>query len=400
VKILLTEGSGITSRQVAGRLAAMGHRVEVLTSDPLCLARFTRHVRRLHRVPPFGPTPLAWLDAALEVYAAGGFDLLFPTQEQVAVLAACPDRLDAAGVRTAVPPFEAVAAVQDKVSAYATLARLGIPQPPGAVVRTAAELRGWGDLPAYVKAPIGTASTAVHRVATPADLARLDIDDRPVLVQAAADGPLAMVQAVFGHGELVAAHANLRTRQGANGGASHKEGIGTDELRPYLVALGTALRWHGALSADVILTGGGPVIIDVNPRLVEPVNAWRSGVDLVGAMFDLALGRHPAPQPAGKAGVRTHQTVLAVLGAAQVGRGRRGVAAEMLAAARHAGDYAGSVEETAPWRGDRRAAVPLVVAALATLARPAAYRWFVSGSVSAYALTPDGYDEILQRTCI
>jgi hypothetical protein len=41
-----------------------------------------------------------------------------------------------------------------------------------------------------------------------------------------------------------------------------------------------------------------------------------------------------------------------------------------------------------PWRGDPRAAVPLAVAAATTLVHPARWRWFVSGSVAAYALTP------------
>ena len=53
--------------------------------------------------------------------------MLLPTQEQVAVLAAFPARLAARGVRTAVPGFEALCAVQDKLSAFATLSRLGLP---------------------------------------------------------------------------------------------------------------------------------------------------------------------------------------------------------------------------------------------------------------------------------
>jgi hypothetical protein len=387
MKILLTEGSGVTSRQVAGRLAEMGHRVEVLTSDPFCLCRFTRHVRRLHRVPAYGTEPFGWLEAALSVFEAGAFDVLFPTQEQVAVLAV-------SGVGTAVPSFAALAAVQDKVSAFATLTRVGLPQPPSAVVVTTEELLAWRDLPAYVKQPIGTATIGVRKVETAADLRAIDVGPDGVLVQRTVDGPLAMVQSVFAGGELVASHANLRTRLGANGGASHKRGIDHDEIRAHLVALGADLGWHGALSADVILTGDGPVFIDINPRLVEPVNAWRSGVDLVGTLLEVAQGRQPTPQPRGRAGERTHQTLLAVLGAAQAGRGRRGIARELAAAAGHTGDYAGSVEEMTPWRGDRRAAVPLVMAAAATLLRPAWWQWFVSGSVAAYALTPGAWAEI------
>ncbi len=86
MRILLTDGSGLTARQTANRLAAAGHTVEALTPDPVCLCRFTRHVRKLHRVPAYAPAPFAWLEEALRICRAGRFDVLFPTQEQVAVL--------------------------------------------------------------------------------------------------------------------------------------------------------------------------------------------------------------------------------------------------------------------------------------------------------------------------
>jgi ATP-grasp domain len=386
MRILLTEGSGVTSRQVAGRLSSMGHHVEVLTSDPVCLARFTRHVRRLHRVPRYGEAPIAWLHAALAVFHEGDFDVLFPTQEQVAVLAA-------AGVDTAVPSLTALSAVQDKVSAFGTLARLGIPQPTSAVITSNADLHAWRDFPAYLKEPIGTATTGVRKIEGPSDLGTIEVDTG-LLIQQAVDGPLVMVQSVFHRGELVASHANLRVRLGANGGASHKQGIEHADIREHLVALGKDLDWHGALSADVILTNDGPMFIDINPRIVEPVNAWRSGVDLVGAMLEVALGHKPTTQPQGTPGQRTHQTLLAILGTAQNGRGRKAIASELLDAARHQGDYEQSVEEMTPWHGDKRSAIPLIAAGAATLLRPAWSQWFVSGSVSAYALTPTAWTDI------
>jgi hypothetical protein len=45
-------------------------------------------------------------------------------------------------------------------------------------------------------------------------------------------------------------------------------------------ALGTVLNWHGALSADLIPTAEGLRFIDINPRLVAPVNVFVSGIDL------------------------------------------------------------------------------------------------------------------------
>jgi len=389
MRVLMTDGSGLTACQTATRLWSAGHVVDALAPDALCLCRFTRHVRRVHRVPAYGPDPLRWLDAALSIYRSGRFDVLFPTQEQVAVLASVADRLHESGVATAVPPFAALAAVQDKVSAFATLARLGLPQPPTAVTAD-----GWTQFPAYVKEPIGTASGGVQRVTSAEALNRATFN-KTKLIQAAVEGPLAMCQSVFDHGALVAFHANVRTGEGANGGASHKRSVALPEARTGLEALGADLAWQGALSADVIVTDSGPVFIDVNPRLVEPENAWRAGVDLVGAMLDVALGAPPCRQGDGRTGVRTHQLLLAVLGAAQHAGGRRGVAAELLAACRRSGPYAGSVEELTMARRDPLALVPLALASLATLIRPASWSWFASGSVDNYALTPAGWDQIL-----
>lgn len=437
MKVLLSDGSGLTARQVAGRLSDSGHHVEVLSPDRLCLCRLTRHVRRVHLVPSYGADPLGWLDAALAVYRRGGFDLLFPTQEQVAVLSHSAARLADAGIPTAVPPFEALRAVQDKVSASATLAALGIPQPETAFIGSADDLRAWRSLPVFVKTPIGTATSGVRRIDSAAALrscaAELEAAGAfaggaasggeaaggpasggaalgggasgeawagggrlGVVAQEPAAGPLVMVQSVFARGEMVAAHANLRLREGARGGASHKRSL--DEpavVVRHLESLGRSLCWHGGLSADAILTDAGPVFIDINPRLVEPGNAWRSGVDLVGALLDVARGSVPEIQSPGRAGVATHQLLLAVLGAAAQGRGRRGLALEIRAALTHAGLYRGSAEELTPVRGDPRTALPVLAAAVMMLVRPALWRRLASGSVADYALTPDGWDSLL-----
>jgi biotin carboxylase len=363
VLVLLTDGSGLTARQSATMLDRAGHRAEVLSPDPFCLCRFNRHVRRVHRVPACGPAPFAWLDAALEHYARIGADLFMPTQEQVAVLSAAPGRLAAAGVRTVVPPFAALAQIQDKVSAFATLQRLGLPQPPARVLRTPAELSTWDDFPVFLKLPIGTATSGVRRIDSTTELRALPAEwtsavrSDGLLAQRPVSGHLVMAQSVFAAGTLIACHTTVRNRLGVRGGASHKQSATLPVIADMMRALGAGLRWHGALSADVILGPDGPVLIDLNPRLVEPANADRSGVDLVGPLLEIATGRSPQPQPAPRAGVNTHQLLLAVLGAAE-NNGRRGVAGELLTAGRRRGAYRDSAEELTPVRGDPRAALP------------------------------------------
>ena len=401
--VLLSDGAGLTARQCATVLDRAGYQVEALSPGGLCLTRMTRHVRRVHRVPALGRDPFGWLDAALGIAARRGAGLLLPTQEQVAVISLARDRIEAAGLATAVPDFGALARVQDKVSAFATLAEAGLPQPAAVVAVTAAELEAAAELglPAFVKTPIGTASAGVRRVTSREELRQLAADyarrgvfgQGGVLVQQPVAGPLVMVQAVFARGELVAGHACQRVREGTSGGASHKLGLDLPEAREHLARLGAALAWHGALSADVIADPDGPVFIDINPRLVEPVNALESGVDLVRALVEVACSGTSRPQPPGRPGVRTHQLLLAVLGAAQRG-GRRDVARELRDGLRHRGDYRGSREELTPGRGDLLAGLPVGLAAAATLARPAAWRYLVGGGTGAYSLTPAAWEEL------
>ncbi len=401
--VLLSDGAGLTARQVATILDRTGHRVEALSPGGLCLARMTRHVRRVHRVPPVGRDPFGWLDGALGIAARRGADVLLPVQEQVAVMSRARERIEAAGLATAVPDFDALAQVQDKVSAQRTLARTGLPQPPAVVAASAAEMAEADGLrwPVFVKTPIGTASTGVRRVASREALRRLAADyerrglfgQGGVLVQQAVIGPLVMAQSVFAHGELVACHACQRVREGTSGGASHKLGLDLPEARTQLARLGAALDWHGALSADVILGPAGLAFIDVNPRLVEPVNALDSGVDLVRAMLEVARSGRSRPQPPGRPGTRTHQLLLAILGAARDG-GRRHVARELRHGLLHRGNYRGSREELTPSGGDLLAGLPVAYVALATLVRPAAWQDLADGSTGSYSLTPAAWEEL------
>ena len=108
-----------------------------------------------------------------------------------------------------------------------------------------------------------------------------------------------MVQSVFADGELLAHHVNVRLAEGAGGGASRKQSARLPVIAEHLRQLGRLLGWHGALSLDCILTPSGPLYIDLNPRLVEPMNAYLSGVDLVGTLRDLAVW-NPARPVAGR----------------------------------------------------------------------------------------------------
>ena len=395
LRVLLSEGSGLTSRQVATRLGALGHHVEILSSTPVCLTRFTNRVRTLHRVPRFADDPLSWFEAANRIARARDIDVLFPTQEQVAVLSALRSRLE---VATVVPDFAALRRVQDKIEAWRTLHAIRVPQPDSVVVRGKDDLASVARFPVFVKRPISTASTGVRRATTADELVvaatALGLGTDELLVQTQAEGELAMVQALADHGRLIAHHANLRVVEGIGGGAAIKESVVLPDFAAHLARLVQALGWHGPISMDVIITDAGPLVIDVNPRLVEPVNAHLAGVDLVGAMLALARDEHPAAAPAGRPGVRSCQLLLSVLGAAEHGS-RRGVLRELSDAIAHRGVYSGATEELTPVAGDPLAAFPVVVAVLATLIKPSLWRLFHAGATGPYSLTPDAWRTIV-----
>lgn len=403
-RVLLFDGAGLTGREVATALTRAGHRVEVMSSDPLALTRCTRTVARVHPAPHYSSDPFAWLDVVCALLAEGGFDALIPTQEQVAVLAARPDRILDLGVGLAVPSFAALCRVQDKASAVATLSELGLPQPAFMTVRSPQELCDTDILPGFVKTAVGTASSGVTHVKNGDDLLRVAkhleseklFDPLGVVIQAQAQGPVVMIQAVYARGDLIASHAAVRSREGRSGGSSSKESIDLPSVRDDLAALGGSLRWHGALSLDAVLTDSGPMYIDVNPRIIEPVNGLYAGVDLSSALLSTSLDLSTRSLPdSGRGGVRTHTLLQALAGAAS--NGRRSILAELAAAIARRGPYRNSREELTPVRADPITLAPVVVAALALLASPSIVGRFESSTVGSYSLTPEAWERIKEH---
>ena len=229
---------------------------------------------------------------------------------------------------------------------------------------------------------------------TQRDVLCRDLEDRgafkdDVVVQAAANGPLERVQAVFDRGRLVAAHIYRQIAAGPGGGDVLKASVRRPEVRAFVERIGAALDWHGALSFDYILDEqtGAPLFFDANPRLVEPMNAWLSGVDLPGALLRVSLGEAPPVQPDGRAGVVTRLGLMGLMDAARR-RGSRGdVVRELVLLACGMGRYRGTVEELVPLVTDPWCIVPLGVVLGKLLASPASGSDISRHTVETYSLT-------------
>jgi hypothetical protein len=159
-------------------------------------------------------------------------------------------------------------------------------------------------------------------------------------------------------------------------------------LRGHVEKVGQALDWHGALSVDYIMPhdDATPLLIDCNPRLVEPMNAYCSGSDLVGLLLRLSLGETPAALPPSREGVLTHLAMQALLGTASRGATRRDIVRECAHLAAASGAYAGSREELTPVGLDRFSAVPLAITVGLLLASPTSAIKLARGGFGAHLL--------------
>ncbi len=407
MRVLLTESASASAREVVTVLARHGHRVGVVEPKRGGLLTVSRRVRWRHRVPLFGADPMAYLAALQAAVASRPYDVLLPTHEQLAVLSRYPSAVD---VPFAAPPFPSLARVQDKAAAVRLLTSLGIPLPATSLVSSAAELRSVTTFPCYVKLPISTGSRGVWHVDGPASLAevsvRTEVADAfargwQVLVQEPVEGRFVMAQTVFDHGSLVAVHCVERVREGVQGSASAKVSVAEPALLSDLEKLGAELSWHGGLSVDALVPPGGAAhLIDLNPRLVEPVNADLAGAGLVAALLDVSLGRSPARAAPGRAGVRTTMALMALLRHGELGHDRRAVAAELLAALLRRGVYRGSPEELLPVPFDPPAVMPLLAVGAALLLDPARWRSFSSSpSGPTTVLSPAAWEGLVSGSC-
>lgn len=326
--------------------------------------------------------------------AAGHFDVLLPIHEQGFLFARARRRLeDRAGL--ALPSFASYRTAHSKAAFSRLLDRLGSPQPATRIVKFASELREAIRFPSVIKTSVGTASRGVRFVRDQADLERAlqDFDTNgafadEVLVQDLVAGATEKAQAVFFRGTLLGFHAYRQIAAGAGGGEAIKQSASRPQVRTLLATIGEELAWHGALSVDYILPDDSltPLLIDCNPRLVEPMSAYLAGLDLVGLLLGVSLGESRVTPSESRAGVRTHLAMQVLLGCASRGGTRRDLGRECWRLLFGGGPYAGSTEELTPVRLDWFSAVPLVMTAIFLLAAPKRAATLVRGGWGAHLL--------------
>ena len=391
VPVLLTEGSSLTSREVVTCLGPAGYHVEALDPDRVCVARFSRWVRRVHRCPLAGDDPLAYLRTLERVVAERSIDVVLPTHEQAWLLSAGRGLLGP-GVRVALADASAFARVQSKIAFARLLDELELPQPAWRLARTENDLEGVA-FPYWLKRPFSTAGQGVRAVtdarSRAAAVAQLLGDQtEQVMAQQAADGEYGQVQALFETGRLVAVHTSVQQGSGVGGSAAARVSVDHPAARRHVALLGEALGWHGGLTLDYLHVDGVPSYIECNPRTVEPGNAAASGVNLPDLQVRLTLGERLAGPVVGRAGVRSHGTLALLFGAAARGDGRRALLHQFGSSLRHTGPCANSSEQLTPVRRDPPSLIPLALVLARLLVSPAGASRIAAQAVGSYSIGP------------
>ncbi len=199
-------------------LGPRGHWIEIVDANPACICRFSRWTRRVHRCPAAGVDPVGYLDVVNATTCQRVIRRSLPTHEQAWLFAVAGRELNS-NARIAVASADAFSKVQSKIEFARLLDELSLPQPKWGLVDSPDELAEW-EPPFYLKTPFSTAGTGVRRVMNASDSKdafnslRLASNGGPIMVQAAAHGEYAQVQALFDHGRLVACSYERRNCSG------------------------------------------------------------------------------------------------------------------------------------------------------------------------------------------
>jgi predicted ATP-grasp superfamily ATP-dependent carboligase len=398
LRVLVAEGSSTSAPQAITILGLSGHHVEICDPSPYCLARFSKFVRKFHRCPGLRTDPSGFLAFVEQLLSTGHFDVLLPTHEQGFLFARVQELLEGR-VGLALPSFESYRTAHSKAGFSRLLLQLGLPQPPTEIVTSAQALRAAISFPSVVKTSVGTASRGIWFVRNAQDLegalndlAGGDAFTGEVLVQQLIAGTTEKAQSVFCRGRLIGFHAYRQVAAGVGGGEAIKQSVRRPQVRSHVERIGQTLGWHGALSVDYILRDGDatPYLIDCNPRLVEPMNAFRAGSDLVSLLLRVSLGETPAALPESREGVLTHLAMQALLGCGSRDGTRRDILTECWRLLRRNGPYAGSSEELTPVRLDWMSAVPLAMTVVFLLASPKFAVKLARGGFGAHLLDLGG----------
>ena len=401
-KVLLTEGSSSSARQALYSLS--NYLVDVVDPAPLCQCRFSSLVSKWYRCPRYSEDPAAYVSFLAQRIAGNDYDVLLPTHEQVYLLSYFREAFSKR-VGLAVPDFEAVRRTQSKVEFAKLLEELNLSAPATRVISSRGELDSVKQFPCFLKLAHSTAGMGVKPVNNESELKQaydqfvadgMIEHHAEVLVQQPAQGTPGVVQSVFQHGRLLAAHCSEPRLVGLGGGQMIRVSARHPSVREDLEQFGDHLGWHGALFLDYFQDAdtGRIEYVEANPRLGETLSARLSGVNLCKVLVEVSLGHTLDPAGITEQGVWSHNGFQVLLARAIQGANRRRLISEAWQLARGTGVYENCENETTRLAEDWMSFIPATAVFAQLLFRPKLASHIVDSTVRNYALPAAGVQRI------
>ena len=243
--------------------------------------------------------------------------------------------------------------------------------------------------PYWLKADYGTAGRSVYKVTSDLDLKNLVkrqlFGNERWMAQQDIAGQYGQVQAVFNHGKLLAVHSSIKIGSGAGGSAAARLSIESVATREHIEKIGRHLKWHGGLTLDFISVNHAFYYIECNPRMVEPANAYKAGVNFPKLLIELAQNNDSQPDiSVGKPDVKTHSLLALIIGTAERTQSRR----KIWQTIREWLFKSDSAEVLTPIRHDFPSVIPLVVITIRLLLNPKSVKKLVEHTVGHYSVAP------------
>lgn len=382
-RLLFLEGSSLTSRETLTVLLKEGYKIDVLSPRRFSIAYFSRLT---HRVPivDVNRFPVDYLRQVSQLLHKTNYKAILPTHEEGWLLANGKQFLPQS-LAIALADKEQFKKLAGKIAFAETADLLGLPTPKWEYVKDADSILL--DYPYWLKADYGTAGRSVYKISSKKDLAevtsKLTASDEEWMVQQDIVGDYGQVQAVFDHGELLAVHSSVKVGSGAGGSAAARLSIESKRTREHVEKLGQYIQWHGCLTLDFIRRGDQFYYIECNPRMVEPANAYKAGVNFPKIMIELAKGHDSQTDICvGKPGVKTHSLLALVIGTAERTKSRR----KIWQTIREWLFKSDSAEVLTPIRKDLPSVIPLVVITIRLLLNPKSVKKLVEHTVGHYSV--------------
>lgn len=387
-KILLSEGSSLTARETLTALHDQGYQVDILTSTRFPLTRFSCWRGKMISIVNPNKQPLHYLQKLRVIQDREHYAAILPTHEECWLFAAAGEKY-LADLPIVVAPYAEFEKVQSKINFAFLLDQLGIRQPKWQLSSKGLELEI--ALPFWLKSEYGTAGQAVKKICSlkkyQEELRKQPFrKDNRLMLQENIEGTYGQVQAFFAQGIMQAVHTTLQTGRGVGNSAAARKSVVLPGTIADIEKIGKHLKWQGCLTLDFILSDGQTFYLECNPRMVEPGNAAKAGVNFPKRLIQLTTGELPRKTlQVGRAGVQTRGLQALLLGTAEETGKRRGIITTFYQAIKNKN----VCEVLTPVHDDRLSLLPITFVLLMLLIAPANGQRFARAAIQNYSISPE-----------